>query len=133
MNHLDGARRVCLLLILAGGVASAQVYPPGGGYPPGGYPPGGYPPGYPGGYPGGGGIPLPGRTSKGKPDTSTKGQPLPNFRGKLKQMDAKTITLALDDDRMLIFKRNDKTKFFKGGDEVKSPKFNEGDQISIEG
>ncbi len=140
MNHLAGARRVFVLLTLAGGVVSAQIYPPGGyppgGYPGGGYPPGGYPPGggYPGGgYPGGGGIPMPGRTSKGKPDTSTKGQPLPNFRGKLKQMDAKTITLALDDDRMLIFKRNDKTKFFKGGDEIKSPKFNEGDQISIEG
>jgi hypothetical protein len=119
-------------MILAAGVASAQIYPPGG------YPPGGYPPGYPGGgYPGGGrpypggGIPMPGRTSKTKPDTT--GQPLPNFRGKLKQMDNKTISLALDDDRQMIFKRNDKTKFFKAGDEVKNPKFNEGDQISIEG
>ena len=133
MEHLEGARRISLLVILAGGVALAQIYP--GGYPPGGYPPGGYPPGYPGGYPypSGGGIPLPGGRSKGKPDQSTKGQPLPNFRGKLKQMDAKQIQLALDDDRTLIFKRNDKTKFFKGGDEVKNPKFNEGDQLSIEG
>ena len=142
MSHLVGASRVYLLLILAGGVASAQIYPPTGyppgGYPPGGYPPGGYPPGgYPGGgypYPGGGvGVPVPGGRSKGKPDQSTKGQPLPNFRGKLKQMDNKTITLALDDDRMLIFQRNDKTKFFKAGDEVKSPQFKEGDQLSIEG
>jgi hypothetical protein len=131
MNYLDGARRVSLLLLLAGGVSLAQVYPPGG------YPPGGYPPGYPGGYPyprpTGTGIPMPGGRSKGKPDTSTKGQPLPNFRGKLKQMDAKQIMLALDDDRTMIFKRNDKTKFFKNGDEIKDPKFNEGDQISIEG
>jgi outer membrane biosynthesis protein TonB len=76
-----------------------------------------------------------GRSSKSKADKndSTKGQPLPNFRGKLKQMDAKTITLALDDDRQIQFKRNDKTKFFKGGDEIKDPKFAEGDQISIEG
>ena len=132
MNHREGARRVCMLLILGGGVAFAQVYPPGG-YPPGGYPPGGYPGGYPGGQPGGVGLPIPGRkSSKGK-DASTKGQPLPNFRGKLKQMDSKTITLALDDDRSLIFKRNDKTKFFKNGDEVKDPKFQEGDQVSIEG
>src|SRR5271157_439772 len=131
MEHLSGARRVYLLMILAGGVASAQVYPPGG-YPPGGYPPG-YPGGYPGRYPTGGGIPMPGgRTTKTKPD-STKGQPLPNFRGTLRQMDAKTITLVLGDDRQLLFKRNDKTKFFKNGDEVKNPKFNEGDQISIEG
>jgi hypothetical protein len=110
-------------MVLAAGVAAAQIYP------------GGYPNGYPGGYPRqptGTGIPLPtGRSSKSK--TDTKGQPLPNFRGKLKQMDAKTITLALDDDRQLIFKRNDKTKFFKSGDEVKNPQFNEGDQISVEG
>jgi hypothetical protein len=144
MKHATGARRVCLLFLLTAGVAAAQVYPggyppggypggyPPGGYPPGGYPPGGYPPGYPGGYPGGAGIPLPGgKTSKSKGETA-KG-PLPNFRGTLRQMDAKQITLVLGDDRQLLFKRNDKTKFFKGGDEVKSPKFNEGDQISIEG
>jgi hypothetical protein len=48
-------------------------------------------------------------------------------------MDAKTITLALDDDRVLDFKRDSKTKFFKGGDEIKDPKFSPGDQLSIEG
>jgi hypothetical protein len=48
-------------------------------------------------------------------------------------MDAKTITLALDDDRLLEFKRTDKTKFFKNGDELKTPEFKPGDQISIEG
>jgi hypothetical protein len=127
------------LFLLALGVASAQIYPPGGyppggGYPGGGYPPGGYPGGgYPGGYPGsGGGIPIPGRSKK-QPDTSTKGMPMPNFRGKLKKMDSKTITLALDDDRMLDFRRNDKTKFYKNGDEIKDPKFTVGDQLSIEG
>jgi hypothetical protein len=128
---------LCALLFLALGVASAQVYPPGGGYPPGGYPGGGYPPGgYPGGqpYPGGGGIPIPTRGAKTpKPSTSTVGQPLPNFRGKFKQMDNKTISLELNDNRILDFRRNDKTKFFKNGDEVKNPKFTAGDQLSIEG
>jgi hypothetical protein len=121
------------LFLLAAGVASGQIYPPGG-YPPGGYPPGGYPGGgYPGGgYPGGG-IPIPSRGGKTQPNSSTKGQPLPNFRGKLKKMDAKTISLALDDDRVLDFRRDSKTKFFKGGDEIKDPKFNPGDQLSIEG
>jgi len=121
------------LFVLAAGVTSAQIYPPGG-YPPGGYPPGGYPGGgYPGGgYPGGG-IPIPSRGGKSQPNSSTKGQPLPNFRGKLKKMDAKTISLALDDDRVLDFRRDSKTKFFKGGDEIKDPKFNPGDQLSIEG
>lgn len=125
---------LCALIALALGVVCAQVYPPGGGYPPGGYPPN-YPGGqrpYPGG--GGGGIPIPtrGKTSKtSKPDAA--GQPLPNFRGKLKQMDNKTISLELADNRVFDFKRNDKTKFFKNGDEIKNPKFNPGDQLSIEG
>ena len=48
-------------------------------------------------------------------------------------MDAKSITLELDDNRVLDFKRTDKTKFFKGGDELKSPEFSPGDQLSVEG
>ena len=58
---------------------------------------------------------------------------VPNFRGRLKQMDAKSIALSLDDDRVLDFKRTDKTKFFKNGEELKTPDFKPGDQISIEG
>src|SRR5215472_17240456 len=123
MLYLDSAARefrlfACALFAL--GVASAQVYP--GGYP------GRYPGGYPGGYPGtgpGGGIPLPSRKSKDNKKADS-GQPLPNFRGKLKVMDDKTISLELGDNRVLDFKRNSKTKFFKGGDEIKEPKFNIG-------
>jgi hypothetical protein len=48
-------------------------------------------------------------------------------------MDAKSITLSLDDNRVLDFKRTDKTKFFKNGEELKTPEFKPGDQISIEG
>ncbi len=114
--------------MLAAGAAWAQTYPPGG-YPPGSYPPGGYPGG---GYPGGGpSIPL-GR-GRSNPKTSTKGEPMPSFRGKLQEMDSKTITIALDDDRLVDFKRNDKTKFFKNGEEVKNPHFAPGDQLSVEG
>jgi len=116
--------------LLAAGAASAQTYPPGG-YPPGGYPPGGYPNGNSGNYPSGPSIPL-GR-GKTNPNSSTKGQPMPSFRGKLQQMDNKTITIALDDDRQVDFKRNDKTKFFKNGEEVKNPQFAAGDQLSVEG
>ena len=128
------ARSVGLVagLVFGLGVISAQVYPPGG-YPPGGYPPGSYPPGSypPGGYPGGTGIPIPSRNKTPKPKADTGA--LPNFRGKLKNMDAKVISLELGDHRVLDFKRNDKTKFYKNGDEVKDPKFNPGDQISVEG
>jgi len=48
-------------------------------------------------------------------------------------MDDKSITLELGDHRILDFKRNSKTRFFKDGAEVKSPKFAAGDQLSIEG
>jgi hypothetical protein len=125
-----------ILLLVVFAAAEAQIYPPGGGYPGGGYPGGGYPGGgYPGGgYPGRGagtGIPMPGRNKAGKPKTDPN-QPLPNFRGKLKQMDAKTISLELGDNRVLDFKRTDKTKFFRAGDEVKTPDFSPGDQLSVE-
>ena len=111
--------------LLAAGAASAQVYPPPG-YP-GGYPPGTGPGNYPTGGPT---IPI-GRGKK--TGDSTKGQPMPNFRGKLQQMDSKTITIALVDDRRIDFKRNEKTKFFKNGQEVKDPQFARGDQLSVEG
>src|SRR5947209_10398742 len=136
-GHLNIVKPGILLLVVFA-AAEAQIYPPGGGYPGGGYPGGGYPGGgYPGGgypYPGrttGPGIPIPGRSSKGKAKADPN-QPLPNFRGKLKQMDAKTISLELGDNRVLDFKRTDKTKFFKSGDEIKSPEFSAGDQLSIE-
>jgi hypothetical protein len=136
MAHLGVGIRVFIGLLTVG-TAFSQVYPgqyPPGGYPPGGYPPGGYPGGYP--YPGGtgGGIPVPGRgrNTKTNPPKET-GQPMPNFRGKLKQMDNKSISLELDDHRVMDFRRTDKTKFFKNGDEVKNPKFAAGDQISVEG
>jgi hypothetical protein len=125
-----------LALLLGLGTAAAQYpgqyppgqYPPGTTYPPGQYPPGQYPPGQ---YPRGGqGIPLP---SKKSSKTDTANAPMPNYRGLLKQMDDKTISLELDDHRVIQFKRTGKTKFFKNGDEVKTPKFDPGDQLSIEG
>jgi hypothetical protein len=126
------AARLSVWLVIGASVAGAQVYP--GGYPPGGYPGGGYP--YPGGgYPGGGGtgIPIPGRRPNSGQPKADPNQPFPNFRGKLKHMDDKTITLALGDDRVMDFRRTSKTKFFKNGDEIKTPQFAAGDQISIEG
>lgn len=146
--------KLLVLCLAAAGVAAAQIgYP--GGYPPVGYP-GGYPPGtpYPGGspYPGGtpypGGAPYPGGQAPGtgtgvpapkgkKSKDKNKDQaPLPNFRGKLKEMDSKTIRLELDDYRVMEFRVTGKTKFTKNGQELKSPKFNtdfnQGDQVSVE-
>jgi len=70
--------------------------------------------------------------SKGS-SKSTNNGPMPSFRGNLKQMDEKTITVELEDHRVMQFRRNSKTKFFRNGDEIKSPKFDLGDQLSIEG
>jgi hypothetical protein len=128
ISRISVKHRILLLVLSA--AAQAQVYPPVG-YPGGGYPyPGSSP--YPGRGQTGPSIPIPGR-SKSDKNSKNAGQPLPNFRGTLKQMDEKSITLELGDNRVLDFKRNDKTKFFKSGDEIKSPKFNPGDQISVEG
>jgi hypothetical protein len=70
---------------------------------------------------------------KAKPPKADSSQPLPNFRGKLKVMDAKTITIEMEDHRVLDFRRTDKTKFYKNGDELKKPNFAVGDQVSVEG
>jgi hypothetical protein len=126
-----------IFIIVLSAAVQAQIYPPGGGYPGGGYPGGGYPGGgypgspYPGGRPQTGpSIPMPG--GRKPKESKTANQPLPNFRGTLKQMDEKSISLELGDNRILDFKRNDKTKFFKSGSEIKTPKFDLGDQISVE-
>jgi len=70
-----------------------------------------------------------GKTPKPKADTGA----LPNFRGKLKNLDNKIVSLELGDHRVLDFKRTGSTKFYKNGEEIKDPKFHVGDQISIEG
>ena len=140
--------RAPILLLAACAALTAQVYPgggypgggypgggyPGGQYPGGGYPGGGYPTGNPGQYPGGGGgIPVPSRPGKSKTNTNSKvAQPMPNFRGALKVFEAKTISVELGDKRVMDFKRNDKTKFFKNGEEIKTPNFAVGDQVSVE-
>src|SRR5450759_312086 len=129
--------RTGILLFAVSVAALAQVYPPGGGYPGGGYPGGGYPGGqspYPGGRnPTGSGIPMPGRTSKTKADPrANPNGPMPNFRGNLKVFEEKTLSVELGDKRVMDFRRTDKTKYFKFGDEVKTPKFSLGDQVSVE-
>ena len=123
-RNRDRSRRITpssvksgLLLLVVSAAAVAQVYPPGGGYP------GGYPSGYPGTIPGQ--TPVPGTrpTARGRtgagadPRANSSAQPLPNFRGTLKVLGDKSVSLLLGDERVLDFKRTDKTKFYKGGDE----------------
>jgi hypothetical protein len=77
-------------------------------------------------------MPIPGRRSGQTKPTTNPDQPLPSFKGTLKHMDDKTITLELGDNRVLDFRRTSRTKFFKGGNEVKPPKFEAGDPLSVE-
>src|SRR5262245_24715298 len=121
-----------VLLVLAAAVAAAQV----GGYPPGGYPPGTYPPTYPGGsrLPGQGRIPRVPIPKKGSKDSkkAESEQPLPRFHGTLKRLDESEMTLEMGDHRVLDFKRNAKTRFFQKDAEIKNPKFQAGDDVSVE-
>ncbi len=115
--------RLSICVLIAAGIAGAQVYPPVGGSP------------YPGRrspYPTGGGspLPIPGRRQPTASKDPT--QPLPNFRGALKRMDEKELAIELGDSRVLDFRRTSRTRFFKAGEELKSPKFSMGDQVSIE-
>lgn len=117
-----------VVLIAAAGLAGAQI-----GFPLPGQSP--YPGGYP--YPGGNRIPgagrLPPTGGSPSPGTSNPNQPLPSFRGTLKHLDAKSLTLELDDYRVLDFRITNKTKYFKDKQEVKSSQFNAGDVVSVEG
>src|ERR1035438_3815047 len=77
---------------------------------------------------------MPGRsrtTNKTNAPNQQNG-PLPNFRGNLKVFAEKAVSVELGDKRVMDFRRTDKTKFFKFGDEVKTPKFALGDQVSVE-
>jgi hypothetical protein len=116
----------CLLLLLAAaGLAEAQI-----GYPlPGQYP-------YPGGPVPGTGYPYPGSRIPGTsttPNGGTANQPLPSFRGTLKHIDSKSLTVEMDDYRVLDFRITSKTKYFKDNQEVKPSQFNAGDTVTVEG
>ena len=76
--------------------------------------------------------PCPGRSSRNKTPAPNQNGPLPNFRGNLKVFADKTLSVELGDKRIMDFRRTEKTKFFKAGDEVKTPKFKVGDQVSVE-
>jgi hypothetical protein len=80
------------------------------------------------------GIPFPGRGKKQSTTTKSKdpAKVLPQFNGMLKRMDSKSIVLILGDFRELEFKRTEKTKFLKKGEEAKPETFKPGDQIAIE-
>ena len=132
-RNLGGAARIvsnsvksAILTIVVSAAALAQVYP-GGGYPGTGYPGSGNP------GRSSSGIPLPGRTGKSsKVPSGEAKEPLPSFRGNLKVFDDKAISLEMGDQRIIDFRRNDKTKFIRGGEEVKKPQFALGDQVSVE-
>src|SRR5829696_6041028 len=89
--------RLSICVLIAAGIAGAQVYPPGGGYPGGSPYPGRSP------YPGTGGgspLPIPGRRGQEKPSKEAA-QALPSFSGTLKRFDEKALAVELGDNRVL--------------------------------
>jgi hypothetical protein len=48
-------------------------------------------------------------------------------------MDSKSLALEMDDYRVVEFRLTSKTKYFKKGEEIKKPDFQQGDQLSVEG
>src|SRR6266478_6394570 len=124
-----------LLFALFAADALAQIGPyPGGPYPGGGYPPGRYPGGgYPGGnYPGGPGIPMPGRKNKKTSKQEEDNQNLQSVTGMLRAMQDKQIIIEAQDTRIINFKRSEKTKFIKDGDDMKPSALQPGDHVLVE-
>jgi len=105
-RRLTGGLKSPLLLLLLLVPSAYSQYP--GQYPPGQYPPGQYPPGrYPGGQ--GPGLPIPRR---GK--TTTKEQKAAEqthvIRGVVSAIDAKSLEVEAEDERMVTFQIVDATK-----------------------
>ena len=117
--------RLWSCLLIAAGIAGAQVYPPAEPVPLSGRSP------YPGGTGGGSPCRFPAVARATKASQGPHAA-LPNFRGVLRRMDDKALAIELGDSRVLDFRRTSKTKFFKAGEEQKNPRFGMGDQVSIE-
>jgi hypothetical protein len=110
-----------ILLLVAGSLAYSQV----GQYPGGGYP---------GQYPGGGGglpIPWPRRGGQRGGQGTNQGTPV-NSTGKLSRLDNKSLEVELSDGRALLFRRTNRTKFFRDSKEVNASQFKTGDEVSVE-
>src|SRR6266567_2221083 len=116
-----------LLFALLAADALAQIGPyPGGQYPGGGYPPGRYPGGN---YPGGPGIPMPGRKNKKTSKQEEDNQNLQSVTGMLRALQDKQIIIEAQDTRIINFKRSEKTKFIKDGDDMKPSALQPGDHV----
>ncbi len=120
-------RRFAFLIILAAQLLLlAQIGPyPGGTYPPGRYP---------GPSGGGSGLPLPWPRGgkKGGSDSKAPAEKLSRTTGKLSKIDEKSITMEAEDRRVLVFRRNSGTKFYKESQEIKAAELKSGDQILVE-
>ncbi len=120
-------RRFAFLIILTAQLLLlAQIGPyPGGTYPPGRYPgPTGGGPGLP--------IPWPRGGKKGGSDSKAPAEKVSRTTGKLSKIDEKSITMEAEDRRVLVFRRNSSTKFYKESQEIKAAELKSGDQISVE-
>jgi hypothetical protein len=119
-------RRFAFLIFAAQLLSLAQIGPyPGGTYPPGQYP---------GPTGGGSGLPFPWPRGgkKGGSDSKAPAEKVSRTTGKLSKIDEKSISMEAEDRRVLVFRRNSSTKFYKESQEIKAAELKSGDQISVE-
>lgn len=68
-------------------------------------------------------------SNKGAPGTAI---PPVEMRGKLREIDKKTIVIDAGEDQTLTFKRSKKTKFLKGEKEIQPDDFPDGAKVTVE-
>ena len=121
----SAVRAFSIAFVAASALCLAQI---GGQYPGGGYPQGG------GQVPGIGGIPFPRKTKKS--DKAKKKDMeqavLKGVRGTLRKLDTETLILQSEDKRILRFRAESSTIYFKGLTEIKPDAIQPGDHLLVE-
>ena len=115
---------IALVAVSISALCLAQI---GGQYPGGGYPQGG------GQAPGIGGIPFPRKKKSEKAKKKDMEQAmLKGVRGTLRKLDTETLILESEDKRILRFRAESSTIYFKGLTEIKPDAIEPGDHLLVE-
>lgn len=83
--------------------------------------------------PGGGiGFPRRGKQNKVSPKEKTAPENTTSIRGMLRAINDEAILVEAADTRILSFKRSEKTRFIKNGEDIKPAAFSPGDHVEVE-
>ncbi len=122
------AVRAFSIAIVAVSITALCLAQIGGQYPGGGYPQGG------GQVPGIGGIPFPRKNKKSEKakKKDMEQAALKGVRGILRKLDTETLVLQSEDKRILRFRAESSTIYFKGLTEIKPDAIQPGDHLLVE-